>query len=450
MGAPLPLTVLFSIIWTTTADCSLETARTEFSDCRDGRRTAYWYWEAGECVGKDTLTVTGLDCELECPPGEVLGFDGLQSVCEQCPSGTYSLGGAMEVPGAEFTWDKVATEMWSGCKLANILGTELHEPCTGWKADLSNSEVRSGTSDSSMVWVHSSLVLFPRLLHPGELFLRYHKETVLSLAFIPNGVFSLYVNNDRVLFDETVEDGARWKNATVSVGEGLKEVRVEYEYFQTSHKHKKTAAVGYLRLSGVQHSAKECSVCTSGYSNPGSDGCSLCAPNTILSSFPPQCLPCPPDSYSLPPQSQCTVRLPCSSSDYSYQFTPCTNLTRSKVYTWNHPFICNHRTGVPLPDLEPALPCEPCPPGMYHSTTTTGEDRCSYCPEGTALIEAVVGEQCRPCPAGTQATKLVNETQWDRAMDSTWKSYCTNRVLGNCGKTRLWKGTTDWVGYVTP
>jgi hypothetical protein len=66
-----------------------------------------------------------------------------------------------------------------------------------------------------------------------------------------------------------------------------------------------SAEIEYIRITGMEYSAKQCLSCKQGWSQAGADRCSLCGANSYLEEVGSKvkmliCKPCPEGYYSEP------------------------------------------------------------------------------------------------------------------------------------------------------
>ena len=395
-----------------TAACPETSLGRDFSECQNETRTAFFYWKE-ECADALPLPVKGLNCNLPCEPGSVLGFDRASnsSTCEQCPAGTYSVGGGWRVAGSEEGWKRLNESFSTYCYTSDYLRWDVGANCEPWTADPSGRFAVSGSISIPDTWFESDLVTFVHLVQPGTLSLRYKKTTKIYNK-MRNGTLIVYVNGEKRYQDDSPLD-SRWTVITLDLSAGPNQIIVSFEMYSAQGQEMVTAVVDYIEVLGTDYNAKECFPCPSGYSNAGASSCDICPINTYLSTTNGvnSCADCPSGKYA-PAGSvgveACLSMSACTAHDYTATYSHCINNQTNKTYSWIEPEICN-QAAITLPAHEHNLPCEACSPGMrYGSKGEEGEMECQWCPSGQALKEGRIGEECEICAAGEYARKVLN------------------------------------------
>ncbi|THD28747.1 UPF0577 protein [Fasciola hepatica] len=167
--------------------------------------------------------------------------------------------------------------------------------------------------------------------------------------------------------------------------------------------------ISKVRITGTPPILR-CTDCPAGTfsRSPRSYDCETCPANTFSISGSDDCKPCGPGQYSDLPRAQnpdgvsvergpraqkmitCTtgpavmrtdrqvgvINIECGYFYYDFGTEAnCLPLQRRKQWKWIEPSICNRETGVPLPQPEAPVPCDPCPLG----TTLVEGNRCELC-----------------------------------------------------------------------
>lgn len=356
-----------------------------------------------------------LSCSLLCGPGQYLGYDWQtrKSVCETCPANTYSKGGGVRFAGKERMWTRLQDHFITYCYITELFTWLFRTDCESWSPTNDGSELVSGNT-TRRAWVQSELVYYAQVVKPGNLTIEYRKKSRMYEG-VPNGVFSAFVNEEIVLFDETLAQDV-YQKASFPLFPGIVEIVVQYEKYNAAGFEDLDAHIGLIEITGTQANALECSVCVGGYSSPGAQDCLPCGPNSYFDGE--KCTSCPAGYYSLEGSQglqDCREKLPCKSTDYREEFTGCTEGKRTRNYMWIQPHICDEVKGETLPAPVLNQPCDLCSPGYFHSPVSPNslETTCVPCPSGTAATETnTTLSTCEVCSAGTSASRVLNFTQW--------------------------------------
>lgn len=398
-------------------NCTDDLLTYSFTDCTNSMRSAIFYYKE-DCENKALpAPITNLNCDHDCQPGYFLDVDILlkKPICKPCPAGTFSRGGAQRFAGSEKDWLNLNYHFSTSCWiLSNMLWVE-DTKCTKWHTD-DGSNISSGTT-AEITWFESELIYYTHNVKPGNLTVRYRKDSIMHNGF-HNGQFFIYVDNN-VLYSDSELSSDDWKLASIPLEVGQHEILIAYEKYNTQNSTNMTSEIDSFEITGVSHSALTCITCNKGSSTEGSSECQVCPGNTYFDSVSQTCKDCSEDKYSVKgsigPQS-CISRKPCTQSDYFQSYSACELGKRSKIHLWKSPMICNPNTGVVLPVSEPNLPCEICSPGHYHVPIEANSTKteCETCPSGTYATETIdVVYSCTDCPVGTYAPKVLNYSRWD-------------------------------------
>lgn len=134
------------------------------------------------------------------------------------------------------------------------------------------------------------------------------------------------------------------------------------------------AEIEYVKITGMEYNPKQCLKCKQGWSQIGSDRCSLCGAKSYIELSPDKvqlCKPCPPGYTSAPSSiglGSCEKMRPCNKSDILTKYGQCeiNSQMRNVTYAWIHPIQCNQddTTSVALPKPT-SVPCRKCGRGQY-------------------------------------------------------------------------------------
>ena len=356
-----------------------------------------------------------LSCALVCGPGLYLGYDreARKSKCETCPANSYSKGGGVRFAGREGMWTKLQDHFITYCYITELFTWLFRTDCESWTPTNDGSELVSGNT-SRRAWVQSELVYYAQIVKPGNLTIEYRKKSRMYEG-VPNGVFAVFVNEEIVLFDETLALDV-YKRAELPLSPGIVEIVVQYEKYNAVGFEDLDAHIGLIEITGTHANALECAKCLGGYSAPGAQDCLPCAQNSYFDGT--KCTSCPAGYYSLEGSQgleDCRAKQPCKSTDYREEFTGCTEGRSTRNYMWIQPHICDEAKGEALPTPVLNQPCDLCSPGYFHSPLSPSslETTCTPCPSGTAVTETnTTITTCEACSPGTFASRVLNLTQW--------------------------------------
>ncbi|CAG9334879.1 unnamed protein product [Blepharisma stoltei] len=412
-----------------------------FTDCEeDNTRTAIFY-PNGKCNSTEEIPkpITNISCAVNCPAGTFLDVNltSYAPICATCPANTYSIGGGERFSGDEKDWIDYYLSFSTYCWTMGYYNWELNSNCSPWSS-LDGNKISSGSANED-TWFESSLVYHAFLVKNGTVKFTYRKDISMHNNST-NGQFHVYIDDNQAYRDNDISQ-IGWKTVTLDLTPGLHNIAFTYDKYSTNEENQ--AEIKYFEIRGIQNASHFCSPCPSGFSNPGSDECDVCGMNTYYSTNASEkCSPCPDGFYSLPGStswSDCRQRKECTANDYSWKFSSCINGSRSKVYSWNCPMICNNNTLV-LPDDENGIPCETCNAGYYHKIMNqdTLETECEPCPTGTSMTETQAENQCVDCQAGFYAPKVLNFTHWS-TIPAEFENHCIPSNSNKCSLSSGWE-----------
>lgn len=413
----MAIVVLFTWLFQSVqaAPCSPDQFTAGFTQCSSAHTRSAIFYPETPCEGPAPAPVSNLTCLLACPSGSFLGYDPhtKASACRPCPANTYSNGGGDRFSPIDHPWTKLLTHFTTYCFTSILFTWELNKDCSDWKALEDGSALVSGNT-TLLGWVRSQLIYYADVVsEEGALIVEYRKKSRQGLLG-PNGLFSVWVNEETRLEDDNVAND-HWKKLRIPLSKGTNEIAFIYEKFSLEEKSDLNAHIRLIELRGTRPNSHLCSPCLHGYSPQGSDSCNSCKANEYYAGE--MCHSCPERTFSVPGSSglESCIELPaCQVTDYRELFTGCISDMRTKQYEWNFPHICDESTGVTLPSPEIGLACEPCLPGYHRSNISpvSLESICIPCPPGTATNSSLPEALCSLCPAGTYAPKIVNFTHW--------------------------------------
>ena len=423
-------------------NCTEDLLSYSFTECVNSVRSAIFYYKQ-DCENKALPSpLTNLSCDYDCQPGYFLDVDlaAKKPTCKPCPAGTYSRGGAQRFAGSEKDWLNLDYHFTTSCWILSNMFWVEDSKCTKWHSE-DGSYISSGTT-SEMTWFESELVYYAHNVKPGNLTVRYRKDSIMHNNFHNGGLY-IYLDS-QVAYSDSELGRDDWKTVSLALDVGQHEIIVAYEKYNTQDSLNMTAEIDTFEVTGVSHSAFTCTKCSKGSSTAGSSECQVCPSNTYFDTESQTCKNCREDKYSLKgsvgPES-CLNRKPCTASDYFQSYTPCDQGKRSKVFLWKSPMICNSNTGVSLPVAEPNIPCDKCSPGHYHipisSNSTMTE--CAPCPSGTYATESdTVLYSCTDCPIGTYAPRVLNYSRWD-PLPEEFENVCVPMNGMECSLSEGWE-----------
>ena len=368
-----------------------------YSDCVAGTRTAFFQLSPlARCQGGlvNVPPVEHLPCDTTCQSGFFLPVGA--TACEQCPAGTFSIGGGVRVEDWK-EWPHGLTAS-SYCLDTYSKQTVTDGTCSEWTMNETN--FHSGAIGNSL---QSVVDVTFELVRDGHISFRW----MVDAEFCEGGCDGFSALLDGV-FIVNFTSSAPWSTVRVAASKGSHVLTLIYSKdFSISHG-LDLAAIDDLEINGLTWADSLCSACPPGsFSGAGARNCSLCSYGTASdrAGTPDACPACPESQYALLGATECIDKPLCTSDDYEALFSNCAgqNLKMSKLYSWISPHIC--QGGVELPPPELSIDCFPCPRGFRR---LPGGD-CVGCPDG----QRVVGDGCEPCPAGTYGPKNFEVDRWD-------------------------------------
>lgn len=122
----------------------------------------------------------------------------------------------------------------------------------------------------------------------GQIEFLFTKDATTEKDGWISGVFQFFVDDEVVLEDVDVNDDPdEWKYFTIDVYPGMKEITFLYQKFNSEENKNLKLEIKQLWVTGTDYADTKCQKCSAGYSQPGSDRCSLCVkdyylnPNTV-------------------------------------------------------------------------------------------------------------------------------------------------------------------------
>lgn len=152
----------------------------------------------------------------------------------------------------------------------------------------------------------------------GTIEFKYRKDSKHS--YTVNGEFKFIANSQKVMVDDSYQQSG-WVFYKYKITDAPKMYNFAWIYTKYSEHgltEQMSAEIEYLKVTGLEYSAKQCLSCLSGMSQAGSDRCSLCEANEYLDKSINKCMKCDDGFYSLPGSvgsSSCLRMKPCSNSD---------------------------------------------------------------------------------------------------------------------------------------
>lgn len=410
-------------------ECSEDKIRYTYTECENG--TGRWRVAVPKTtmcdITKSKPPIFAATCDLTCSRGQYLNTS--TGTCEQCPPGTYSLGGGLRFD----RWNEVPSgfsTVSSFYSFTDFGYLPKVQNCSSsvWKPQ--KDFISSNGDDCS-----SSLTYTVDVKTKGSLTFVYQStdEDLIFHFFVRNSECSMLHSSGRNKFLRTT--GASWSKYKVPLVSGRNILTWKTTGLLLGSKNRvRPAMIRSVEITGISYTTS-CYNCSPGYfsDGKGSDWCRPCPANMYSDGGNSQCRQC--DSkvfYSFPASSACIRKPPCTANDIFETLSPCKEGVTTVKYGWKAPKVCNEnlRQSVALPKSGTKRQCPPCNAGF-----TLGSSGCQPCPDGTFSDGADVN--CKNCTIGSRPSYAFDYHWWDR-LPSNMAVSCLTVHSETCFGTQAW------------
>lgn len=133
----------------------------------------------------------------------------------------------------------------------------------------------------------------------GKIEFLYRKDSTKEKDGWVSGVFSFFVDDTSVVDDGSLtDDPEEWKYFSYEVFPGMKDVSFIYQKYNSEANQHLNLEIKELRIVGTDYADEECLPCLKGFSQEGSDRCSLCPKDHFLNPGTGECTACPAGTHS--------------------------------------------------------------------------------------------------------------------------------------------------------
>jgi hypothetical protein len=194
-----------------------------------------------------------------------------------------------------------------------------------------------------------------------------------------------------------------------------------------------------MKVTGTDYADFECQKCDQGFSQEGSDRCSLCGKDFYLNPSSGECMACPEGTHSLEgiigtdpstvckPKRNCTMdEIPRLYSDKCVRSEEDNNLYKEFTLELEdfESEVCDVDELINEETLY-QVPCGLCEAGSQQSINKEGEVSCESCPEGTSTTNS---QKCESCGKGSYLVKglELSKFEWFPS-EYNFTTYCLSK-----------------------
>eukprot|EP01130_Rhizamoeba_saxonica_P014248 TRINITY_DN6209_c0_g1_i1.p1 TRINITY_DN6209_c0_g1~~TRINITY_DN6209_c0_g1_i1.p1 ORF type:complete len:1761 (-),score=372.85 TRINITY_DN6209_c0_g1_i1:32-5032(-) len=392
--------------------CEEKNIEYTYSECNGGKHHLTFQWNPdSECAGGVKLPdpISDLDCPISCGEGSFLPLG--ENTCQDCSSGTYSIGGGRKVEDwTLFHHHDINFDTFCLNRYGELMD---EEECAGWQ--LKDTYIDSGIKELDYI----SSVLKTELTFVKDGFLSFLAKIDCEYEY---DRLTLVIDDAEPIW---VQNSIDEKIYTFPISAGAHTIQWIFSKDYVIGSGADSTVIWWIEFSGLYFNDDYCHNCHPGYTSlDAASECTICPKNTHApSSGSEECTACLEGEYSFEGSSECSEKLPCTEENIDYFYTPCTSAdTMEKYWKYTHPCDEDDPSSYALPESE-TISCSFCDPGQFRQGA-----ECLNCPNGQYSDD---GLTCKDCGAGYYAPPTLLLDIWNEYPEGA-----TSSCLGLCGDSQ--------------
>ena len=199
------LLLVFALIGTIAATtCEDKDAAYQFTECASGGRKVIFYWTNPDCTNQPPAPIDNISCGTTCEPGPYLTYQRSSghTVCEKCPSNTYSTGHTFRISASDSNLIDLPHEATRNCFWIQDNKYWVTAECASFITRKDNSSLIMNTNElRDKTWNILEFKTIVHLAQEGVVKFTYRKTSRQEVGYI-NGRFRFFIGAYLILQDD--------------------------------------------------------------------------------------------------------------------------------------------------------------------------------------------------------------------------------------------------------